>query len=162
MKLQALAALLSAVGAANAHGINPRHAQLHKRQDTTAATDSTPSTDAGTTATPTDAASATLSATGSGVPALSDITFGMPTGTVYAASTTVTAGYVPTISAIPDAPAIPGCTSTFDVLPGSGLNVSSCIQTRGMARPGCSTPDWYASKIIFLSVSLSYLSLFSR
>ncbi|KAF9047178.1 glycoside hydrolase/deacetylase [Hymenopellis radicata] len=135
MKLQALAALFAAVGAANAHGLNPRHAHIHKRQDATTSTSSTgaPAATQTTSSSSTDSTStsgsaaaagtstgtvasvptatgsyATMSATVADVPALSALTFGMPSGPTYTATTTVAAGYTPSISGLPDAPAIPG------------------------------------------------------
>ncbi len=179
MKLQALAALFAAVGTANAHGLNPRHAHIHKRQDATTSTSSTEapaatqttsssSTDTSTSgpaapaststgtvaAVPTATGSyATLSATVSDVPALSALTFGMPSGPAYTATTTVASGYIPTISGLPDAPAIPGCTSLLLLTTFAPTNTfHSCVQDGRVARARQGTSDWYETGSLCLDL----------
>ncbi|KIY71912.1 carbohydrate esterase family 4 protein [Cylindrobasidium torrendii FP15055 ss-10] len=121
MKLSAFATLFAAVGAANASGLNHHHGVLKRQASTTdsssASSSAASSSSGGASSTASSGSSASVTAPAStgtassnveGVPPLKEITFGMPSGTAWEASTTVASGVVPTISGIPDAPAIPG------------------------------------------------------
>lgn len=170
MKLEAFAALFSLLAAANAHeGAFGRHAAIaHKRQAPTSAGASAPAASssqasgsvaatpvasspatAANTATPTVT---TLPTTGSGsaqtaadgIPPLSEITSGMPTGTVWSATTSYTAGASP--SALKGAPALPTACRLihliFVIL--VVMPLDSCLQYRRLAPYGQDSSYWYA------------------
>ncbi|KIY67145.1 carbohydrate esterase family 4 protein [Cylindrobasidium torrendii FP15055 ss-10] len=112
MRLHFLLSVFAAIGAANAHNLH--HAAAKHQATGSNTSSSSPSSSSSASAASASGSSTSSSSGGGGsasniveVPPLNEITLGMPTGTVWAASTTYNAGTKPTISGIDNAPNMP-------------------------------------------------------